>query len=175
MLTKERLDEIFFVLPSIGLMFWKERPVSAFKSERACKSWNTRFAGNEAGATNKRGYREIHFDGKLHLRHRLIWFYVFGVLPFAVDHENGIEAGDGIWNLRPTDQSENTKNQTRQARNKSGHTGVDWYAPSGKWRASIRSDGERVHLGHFEKLEDAVAARKQAERLYGFHQNHGRS
>ena len=175
MLTKERLDELFVVFPNRGLMFWKERPASAFSSERACRSWNTRFAGKEAGSTNKRGYREIHFDGKLHLRHRLIWLYVFDVLPLAVDHENGVEAGDGIGNLRHTDQDANTKNQKRQARNKSGQTGVDWYAPSGKWRASIRSDGERVHLGHFDKIEDAITARKQAERLYGFHPNHGRS
>ncbi|MBB4066796.1 HNH endonuclease [Gellertiella hungarica] len=158
-----------------GILTWKERPVEMFPTVRACRSWNSRFAGKEAGSTNKRGYREIQIGGRLHLRHRLIWLVEYGVMPILVDHEQGVEAGDGIGNLRATDQASNTKNAKRQTRNKSGHTGVEWYAPAGKWRATIRSDGQRIHLGHFDQLADAVAARQDAERLYGFHPNHGRS
>lgn len=158
-----------------GILTWKRRPSQMFPDQRACDSWNTRFAGKEAGSTNRRGYREVQIGGRLHLRHRLIWLAEHGVMPIMLDHEHGVAAGDGIGNLRQTNQPENTKNAKRQLRNKSGCTGVDWYAASEKWRASIRADGQRVHLGHFDKIEDAIAARKQAERLYGFHPNHGRA
>lgn len=158
-----------------GILIWKKRLIHMFPTNRSCKSWNTRFAGKEAGSTNKRGYREVQIGDRLHLRHRLIWLAEFGVMPDMLDHIHGVEKGDGIGNLRQTTQPENVKNAKRQARNRSGCTGVDWYAPSQKWRASIRSDNERIHLGHFENLEDAIAARKTAEALYGFHTNHGRS
>ncbi|EIT85925.1 hypothetical protein A374_08819 [Fictibacillus macauensis ZFHKF-1] len=52
------------------------------------------------------------------------------------------------------------------AGNKSGHKGVCWYKPRNKWRAYICFKGDRINLGHYEKLEDAVAARKEAEEKY---------
>jgi len=36
-------------------------------------------------------------------------------------------------------------------------------------------DGKTIHLGRFDKFEDAVAARKAADIKYGFHPNHGKS
>jgi hypothetical protein len=167
------LFELCAVDTAAGVLVWKTRPAAMFSSQRACDSWNTRFAGKEAGSTNKRGYREVHFAGRLHLRHRLIWLAEHGVMPIMIDHERGVEAGDGIGNLRQTDQPENMKNLKMQKRNKTGHPGVT-LLPTGKYRAAIRSDNVSMHLGHFDSVEDAIAARKKAERLYGFHPNHGR-
>ena len=79
-----------------GILVWKRRPVEMFADQRACDSWNTRFAGNEAGSTNKRGYREIQIAGRLHLRHRLIWLAVNGVLPVEADHIHGVGAGASL-------------------------------------------------------------------------------
>lgn len=171
---RELLFRLCDVYTTGGILIWKRRPVEMFADQRACDSWNTRFAGKEAGSTNKRGYREIQFAGRLHLRHRLIWLAVHGVLPVEIDHVHGVGAGDGIGNLREVTQAENTKNAKLQARNKTGCTGVD-LLPSGKYRATIRSGGVVHRLGHFEKLEDAVAARKAAEARHGFHPNHGRA
>lgn len=169
----ELIYKLCIVDTAAGLLIWKKRPVDMFPDQRACDSWNTRFAGEIAGSTNKRGYREVQIGGRLHLRHRLIWLAAYGVLPPLLDHKRGVEAGDGIGNLRPADKSDNTKNAKRQARNKSGCTGVD-QLPTGKWRAVIRSNHQRHHLGHFDTFEQAVAARKAAEQHHGFHQNHGR-
>ncbi|EAS0891585.1 HNH endonuclease, partial [Salmonella enterica] len=41
--------------------------------------------------------------------------------------------------------------------------------------ASITVDGKRKYLGSFKLLDDAKQARKEANALYGFHENHGRS
>lgn len=55
--------------------------------------------------------------------------------------------------------------RTRPVRsnNTSGVTGVDWLASKGRWRATICFKGKRRYLGSYEKLEDAVKARKRAE------------
>ena len=47
--------------------------------------------------------------------------------------------------------------------NKSGIVGVNWDKSRGKWQASLRFKGHKYNLGRFEKIEDAMAARKAAE------------
>lgn len=47
--------------------------------------------------------------------------------------------------------------------NTSGITGVEWVSSKNRWRATICFKGKRYYLGKFEKFEDAVKARKNAE------------
>lgn len=49
-----------------------------------------------------------------------------------------------------------------------------WFATINACNAWIAHKGERINLGYFDVLEDAVAARKQAEIEYGYHPNHGK-
>ena len=52
--------------------------------------------------------------------------------------------------------------------NSSGHNGVYWNKKSQKWVAQITFKGITHYLGSFEKIQDAVTARKKAEdRMYG--------
>jgi hypothetical protein len=62
-----------------------------------------------------------------------------------------------------------------QRNNTSGVAGVSWAANVGKWHAFINSKGKRVGLGWFGDIIDAVAARRRAEKLYGYAKNHGRA
>ena len=50
--------------------------------------------------------------------------------------------------------------------NTSGVTGVIWYKNKNKWRAEIFVNNNCVSLGYYNKLEDAVKARKDAEEKY---------
>lgn len=56
------------------------------------------------------------------------------------------------------------RTRTVRRNNTSGTPGVDWIAKKRRWRAAICFKGKRRYLGSFEKLEDAVKARKQAEK-----------
>ena len=47
-----------------------------------------------------------------------------------------------------------------------GHTGVSWSKAVGKYRAYITLDRRQIHLGSFDRIEDAIAARKAAEQKY---------
>jgi hypothetical protein len=43
-----------------------------------------------------------------------------------------------------------------------------------KYRAYIMVNRKQIHLGVYEDINDAIAARKQANIDYGFHANHGK-
>ena len=52
--------------------------------------------------------------------------------------------------------------------NKSGVVGVNWDKSRGKWQASIKFKGHKYNLGRYEFIQDAIDARKEAEkRIYG--------
>ena len=53
--------------------------------------------------------------------------------------------------------------RTIRSNNTSGVPGVDWRASKGLWRAAICFKGKRYYLGSYQRFEDAVRARKQAE------------
>ena len=57
-------------------------------------------------------------------------------------------------------------NSTPSKANKTGVVGVNWDKSRGKWQASIRLNTKKIYLGRFEKFEDAVAARKEAEEKF---------
>ena len=51
-----------------------------------------------------------------------------------------------------------------QTNNISGHTGVYWNIQRGKWVAEIQRNGVKHYLGGFDSVDDAVKARKEAEK-----------
>jgi len=56
--------------------------------------------------------------------------------------------------------------QKVQSKSKSGVKGVTWDNSRNKWRAHIEFKGKAYHLGRFDKLDDAIKARKEAEEKY---------
>ena len=49
--------------------------------------------------------------------------------------------------------------------NRSGTKGVSWCTSRQCWEAYINVHGKRIRLGRFVQLEDAISARKNAEKL----------
>ena len=133
-------------------------------------------AGSSAGWVDNAGYRRIEVCRHRYQAHRLAFLYMTGEMPAdQADHIDGNRANNSWINLRAVSGGENMKNMRKYITNSSGITGVCWYKQTKKWVAYIRSVGSLIHLGYFDNLEDAVASRKEAEKHYGFHQNHGRS
>lgn len=161
-----------------GVFFWKERGVEEFSCEGRWKAWNKRFCGQPAG-TQCTGYVSIsvQHDGARHrlLAHRAAWAIENGAWPLGeIDHIDGDRANNRIENLRHVTRHDNTKNRALPSNNTSGCIGVIWGKDRGLWSARIKVEGKTIHLGRFKQIEDAVAARKAAEGIYGFHENHGR-
>jgi len=132
--------------------------------------WNN---GDIAGTLDKGGYVIIKVNKKAYKAHRLAWLYEYREMPSGhIDHVNHDRTDNRIDNLRDVSQAENNKNQRMYHTNTSGVTGVTFQY--GKWKTRINVDGKRICLGSFVEFSEAVNARKNAEVLYGYHENHGK-
>jgi hypothetical protein len=128
----------------------------------------------EAGLSkHKRGYLHIKLAGKPVKVHHVVWFIVYGQWPKQIDHINHNRADNRLPNLRIVTTIENCRNRAKSKANSSGITGVNWVERDQRWRAQICLNNKRLHLGYYLTRDDAVAARKAAERENGFHENHG--
>ena len=130
--------------------------------------------GTVAGVPSPEGYIRINHDGSLNLAHRLAWLFVHGEIPKDfLDHINHDRSDNRIVNLRAVTPAESSRNVCISKRNTSGVVGVYFFNRDDTWVAYINVNKSRIHLGGFTRKIDAVRARKQAEREYGFHPNHG--
>ena len=120
------------------------------------------------------GYIRIGIKGQLYASHRLAWQYEYGVVPDEIDHINHCRSDNRIGNLRESNTKTNMKNKSKYKTNTSGVTGVRWCTRDNRWIAKISLEGKHKSLGYFVSFSDAVDARKNAEVLYGFHENHGK-
>ena len=164
-----------------GKLYWLPRtqdifPVGKHAADHNCAKWNGKFAGKEALNTLVTGgYRGGGIFGKAYSAHRVIWLLHTGSFPLHhIDHINGDRSDNRISNLRAATRTENNRNRRIPNNNTSGAMGVIWSKQDQKWRAQIKVDGRKRHLGYFDNFADAVATRKLAEIKYGFHENHGR-
>ena len=123
--------------------------------------------GDVAGCPDGHGYLLISVHSRLYKAHRLAWLYVRGVWPNdQIDHINRIRTDNRIANLREVSQKQNLQNRSKSSTNTSGHSGVCWHKQSSKWLAHIKHNYKQIHLGYFSILEEAISARKAAEKLY---------
>lgn len=129
------------------------------------------------GSDNGTGYLKVTVQpGQTVFVHRLAWFMHTGEDPLdmQVDHENG-DRSDNRWsNLRLVTNQENGKNRKMSSKNKTGVHGVQ-VSRAGNYVAFIGVDMGQQFLGTFYSLEDAANARREAEDILGFHENHGRA
>lgn len=131
--------------------------------------------GDEAGTIDHTGYCHVYVNGRSYQRHRIIWEMFNGKIRdgFVIDHINHIRHDDRIENLREITPAENNKNASIRKDNKCGVVGVSFHKRCKKWYARIRHNGKLVNLYWGDSFDDAVKARKEAERIYNFHSNHG--
>lgn len=50
---------------------------------------------------------------------------------------------------------------------------IIWHKAARKWMAYVQVNKKRKHLGLFDSIDEAVAARRQAEKENNYHPNHG--
>lgn len=143
-------------------------------------------------ANSAQGYIRISRDNVIHLMHRWIWEQVFGPIPagWEIDHINGVRTDNRLDNLRCVPHSTQMRNLKRSGNNNSGVTGVTKWETTRRgnqkiamWRAVAKDNKGKQVIKTFSiaKYGDEVAfqmacdARKEMDRLYNYHPNHGRN
>lgn len=109
------------------------------------------------------GYALIYWDGKDQYLHRVVMDAKNGE---HVDHISGDKLDNRKDNLRTCSHSENMMNCRLRQDNTSGQKGVYWSMRDQVWRAQIAINGKTKGLGSFRDLDDAIAARKEAESTF---------
>lgn len=152
-----------------GHFHWRARPENHFETQRAARTWNSRYANTRAGTVGPDGRVSIHISRRLLKAHRLAWLFETGTWPDQqIDHINGNPADNRIDNLRQATNTQNQYNRGANKNNTSGYKGVCWDKPRGKWRAQIVLNRKSVFLGHYETAEAAGEAyRRAAEKAHG--------
>lgn len=153
MITAERLREVLSYDKESGLFFWRGK---------TCRKV---VVGKMAGALCSGGYIRIRIDGILYAAHRLAWLYEYGAFPEKhIDHINRDRTDNRILNLRQCVDFENGQNRDKGKNNTSGHLGVS--KRNGRWVAQIMFKRKQIHLGVYDRIEDAIEARIEGEKKY---------
>lgn len=162
MLTQERVKELLDYCPETG-NFIRIKPLKGAKLYAV------------VGSTNNDGYISISVDNKRYQAHNLVWLFVHGNLPEQqIDHINGLRNDNRLSNLREVSHAENQKNKKLDKRNQFGYPGIRKGKREGSFRVYIGINKNKLDLGTYPTLEEAIKVRQQAEIKYGFHENHGR-
>ena len=152
--------------PDTGVMVWRKREPELFSSEKAQKTWNSRFAGKEIGSRHTHGYLKACINYEQHFVHRLAFAHYYGRWPEnEIDHINGIRTDNRIENLRDVTRTENLQNQKLSSLRSrpDGLLGVHWNKDQNKWVAHIKVGKKSRHLGVFDGKQAAQAAYRSAK------------
>lgn len=157
-LTYARLREVLRYEPDTGLFWWIERAPGRVLS---------RPAGTLARSN---WYWIITIDYEQLCAHRLAWLYMTGAWPeHEVDHRNLVK-NDNRWeNLRAATHKQNSENSPVRKHSRTQIKGVHWDLSRGNWQAYLCHNYKKVHLGRYDDLLSAVAARKRGEHTYFTH------
>lgn len=162
MITQEQVRHIFKYDADTGHLFYS-RP--GFRVR----------VGMRAGWLDNGGYRRIKINKRSYLEHVVVWVYVNGEYHSGeIDHINHVRDDNRIENLRVVTKTQNGRNQKISKRSTSGFCGVYWCKRRKLWLSQIRVDGKLKSLGYFENKENAISARVEANKKYGFHEFHGK-
>lgn len=171
-LTAEIARELLHYDPDTGILKWRHRALHWFTAQKYADRWNTRYAGNPVGRKDTQGYVQFNFYQRSYRSHRVIWLMMTGEWPKnEIDHIDHDQANNRWVNLRAVSSTENGRNRPKYCTNSSGVTGVNWHAQSGNWRAKVGNS----YCAYFKDFDEAVAARRAAEIVLGYHENHGKT
>lgn len=111
---------------------------------------------------NKAGYPVARANNKLIRLNRFVLDYTGDLV---VDHINGDVSDNRKSNLRICTQKENSRNLKICKNNRTGFTGVQ-KTKTGRYAAKIMVNRRTISLGTFDDINDAIEARKTAEKIY---------
>ncbi len=147
MISQEYVSSLISYDPETGIFRWKINK---------CHVNIDDIAGHIAIS----GYNLIKIDQRKWPAHRLAFLIMEGKLPDnQVDHINKIRSDNRWSNLRHATHKQNHENRTVH-----DMRGIRFEEDRGKWLSRIKHNGVSKNLGRFNCLQDAIDARRKAEK-----------
>lgn len=117
---------------------------------------------------SKEGYLYVLFRGQKYPLHRIIYQMVYGTLTKRkfIDHIDRNRTNNRISNLRLVSAVENGRNRNPWKQSSTNMCGVKWHALAKKYIVRIGHKRKVHHIGLFSSVEDAIKARKEAEKQF---------
>ena len=171
--THEKVKQLFDYRD--GNLYWKQRPLSDFKTSQGHGAFNATLVGKKACGQIIDKYEKIKLNKKYYLTHRLIYIWHFNDLTetHEVDHIDNNPSNNDISNLRLANRKENISNTVLSSKNKSGIKGVSFDSSRGKWMAQIKHGDTKISK-RFNDIKDAESFIKALRvSLHGDFHNHG--
>lgn len=167
MLEYREALELFRYDYETGVLYWRWRVNSRVPK--------TLEAGTQ-GKSSSDGYRQVSIKGKDYRVHRVVMLMCYGFYGegLDVDHINHVRDDNRLVNLRFVTREENQRNQSLSSKSTTGVTGVSFLKARKKYIAQIMVNRKLIYLGIFDTLEEAAAARAEANSKFNFHNNHGK-
>lgn len=124
---------------------------------------------NRRWSKDTHDYPVINLSSSVVRLHEVVMAQSFYELPKGcyVDHINQDKMDNRRINLRFVTPQESSRNMPLKGNNTSGVTGV-YKTKYGTYRAYITANKQRKELGYYKTLEEAVAARREAEDRFNF-------
>ena len=166
MLDYEEVAKLFTYDREAGVLYWRIRDRNTIRRKYV--------AGTSKETTW--GYRQVCIKGKIYQAHRIIMLLCFGHIPenAEIGHINHVRDDNRLDNLRFVTRGENLKNKSVNSRSTTGVTGVGFDKSRNKFIAQISVNYRGHFLGYYDTLEEAAAARAEANLKFNFHANHGK-
>jgi len=113
---------------------------------------------------NDNGYNQVRVNGKLLKRHRLVMAaykpdFDINNKKHVIDHIDENKINNSMDNLRVVTNQHNCFNRSKVK-------GYSWDKKAKRWRAVIRVNRKRKHIGYFDTEEEARAAYLAAKAKY---------
>lgn len=135
-----------------------------WRVESGCLIW--------IGGHNGRGYGVFQRNGLRYYAHRAVAASYLRMPESAevVNHTCGVPQCVDPDHLEIITQAQNTQYRTKpNSNNSSGHRGVTFHGPSGKWMARATLEGKQYVFGYHESIELAVVAVTEGRKKIGVH------
>jgi hypothetical protein len=158
------MDELMELRPVVinGETVYVNRCGEMWRWKRNSRWSTTKFRKIDIVPDNE-GYIRPGISGTYVRQHRIIASAFLGLdisdTNIEVDHKNGMRHDNRLENLRLVTHQQNQHNRTKAK-------GYSWHKNVGKWQASIRLNGQQIHLGLFDSPDDAHNAYTNAKLIY---------
>jgi hypothetical protein len=148
-----------------GLLFWKIRPLSDFKTIGRCIQWNERYGHKQVGSCAGK-YVNVAINKIRYQAHRIIFLMHYGYQPTIVDHINRKTQDNRIENLRAATFTENLRNAKAPKTNTSGYKNVVWHKQRCKWNVRLTINHKNKSFGLYDDIELANLVAHEARNKY---------